>query len=672
MKSTKTVLAHLMVLLLVLAAGCGGGSGGGSPAPAPTLVSIAVTPANSTVAADTVLQFVATGTFSDNTTQDVTATTGWGCSDIAVATVSDAPGSKGVATAMAGGTATITATTGTISGSTKLTVTGPTLVSITVTPANPTIATGSVQQFIATGNYSDNSKQDLTAIASWSSSANSIAAVSDAATSKGVSSAVAAGTTTITATVGTFTDSSVLTVTGPTLVSITVTPANSTTAPGTVLQFVAQGNFSDNTTQVLTSNASWSSSDSTVASVSDAAGSKGTAMAVAAGTATITARLGTVSGSTSLTVAGSGALAPNAMSVTVNGSLCSDATSVGYFNKPCVSVTVCNPGTSTCQTVNDILLDTGSYGLRIFKSAIPGLTLPQVTIGSGSLAECIQFADGSAVWGPVQRASVQLGNEPAVQVPIQVIDASFGTRPTSCTSADPDPATAGFTGILGVGVLTEDCGSGCVNSSRNGIYYSCTGLGCSGTAVSIANQVKNPAAQLPQDNNGFLLQFPSVPPGGVSSTTGSLIFGIGTQTNNTAFSPTVFPTDSRGEFRTVYSGINSQSFLDTGSNAYYIPNLNQSVLPPCSAPNSAWYCPPSTRTLLATTVGATGQPSLPVQFTVGNFLAIVNSPNNVFSETAGTSTFGFDWGLPFFMGRNVFFGFERKAGLGSTGPYVAY
>ena len=53
--------------------------------------------------------------------------------------------------------------------------------------------------------------------------------------------------------------------------------------------------------------------------------------------------------------------------ITVNGSLCSINS---YINKPCVSVTVCTPGTSTCQTIDDILLDTGSFGLRIFKQVL--------------------------------------------------------------------------------------------------------------------------------------------------------------------------------------------------------------------------------------------------------------------------------------------------------------
>ena len=359
----------------------------------------------------------------------------------------------------------------------------------------------------------------------------------------------------------------------------------------------------------------------------------------------------------------------NVLPITVNGALCSSATSAGYFNKPCVSVTICLPGTATCQTVNDILLDTGSYGLRIFNSAIPGLTLPQVASGSGSLAECINFGDGSSIWGPIQLASVQLGSEAPVQVPIQVIDNSFGT-PASCGTPDPDPVTAGYTGILGIGPFAQDCGASCVNLRRNGMYFSCTGSSCSGTAVTLADQVQNPVASLPVDNNGLLVQLPGAQPGGATSLTGSLILGIGTQANNTPASPTVFPNDQSGNLGTVFEGVSSDnSFLDTGSNGLFFPST---LLPLCSGSDSSWYCPPSTQLLPATITGTSGSPSAAVSFDVGNFSTLFSSNNQVFSEMGGTALAGagFDWGLPFFLGRSVFIGIGGSS-LGN-GPFVAY
>jgi len=136
----------------------------------------------------------------------------------------------------------------------------------------------------------------------------------------------------------------------------------------------------------------------------------------------------------------------NVLSITVNGPGLNNS----YPNEPCVSVTICSPGTTTCQTINDIVLDTGSFGLRIFKQEL-NVPLTQVSISSSSLAECIQYADGSSDWGPIQTANVVLGNEPAVQVPIQVIDSTlFNTTALSiCGIPHQSPTDAGYNGILG-------------------------------------------------------------------------------------------------------------------------------------------------------------------------------------------------------------------------------
>src|SRR5512144_1296331 len=196
-----------------------------------------------------------------------------------------------------------------------------------------------------------------------------------------------------------------------TLASIRVTPEQPFADPGATAQFTATGIYSDSTSTVLTESVTWSSSDPSVATISNTTGSKGKATSIAVGITAITAALEGVSGATSLTVAvgGNGGPGVNVLAITVNGSLCSPATSSGYVNKPCVSVTVCSPNSTTaCQTINDILLDTGSSGLRLFKQAL-SVALTQVTNGTGLLAECAHFADGSSDWGPVQRADVRLG-----------------------------------------------------------------------------------------------------------------------------------------------------------------------------------------------------------------------------------------------------------------------
>ncbi len=359
----------------------------------------------------------------------------------------------------------------------------------------------------------------------------------------------------------------------------------------------------------------------------------------------------------------------NVLLVTVNGSLCSASTSVGYLNKPCVSATICTPGTTTCQTIDDILLDTGDGGLRIFKQALT-VPLTQVMSASDNLAECIQYGDGSSVWGPVQKADVVLGTEPAVQVPVHVIDSSFGTAPTACSNAYHTPVDAGFNGILGVGPFKQDCGSTCANNAA--WYYACNGPACHGVTAPLSDQVQNPVASLPLDNNGVIVKLSAVPSGGSPSADGYLVLGIGTQSNNAPPSQvTAFPANQYGDFSTTFSGSTYTAFIDTGSNGLFFPVAGTGITN-CTGLHSDWLCPPATTNFSATTAGATGSPSGVVSFQIGNFDALVASSNNVFPDIGAPAYNAFDWGLPFHLGRDVYVGIEGKiSGLG-TGPYWGF
>jgi hypothetical protein len=259
---------------------------------APVLVSIAVSPSNGTVPAGLSVQFDAMGTYSDGSMQDVTSSVTWSSATNPVATIN----STGLATGVMTGGTTIIAALGAVQGTAMLTVTSPVLASISVTPTNPSIAAGTTQQFTATGTYSDGSTQNLNTTVTWSSSATSVATISTA----GLATSVAQGSTTITATLGPISGMTTLTVTAaaPTLVSIAVTPANSTIVLTTSQQFTATGTYSDSSTQNLTATATWSSSATSVASISAA----GLASAAGPGSTMIQAASGAVSGSTTLTV----------------------------------------------------------------------------------------------------------------------------------------------------------------------------------------------------------------------------------------------------------------------------------------------------------------------------------------------------------------------------------
>jgi hypothetical protein len=276
---------------------------------AATLVSIAVTPANPSIALGTTQQFTATGTFTDSHTQNLTSTATWDSSTLTTAVVSP----TGLATSLLPGTATISATSGGITGSTVLTVTAAVLVSIAISPLDATIPLGATQQFTATGTYSDGTTQDVTATGHWTSTSATVATISNSAGKQGLATSKSAGTTTIGITLNAVSSSVTLTVSPVALVTIAITPPAPTISLGTTQQFTATGTYSDGSTQAITAVVTWSSSAATVATISNTAGSNGLATSAGVGSAIITATSGTVSATATLTV-GSAALESLAIS----------------------------------------------------------------------------------------------------------------------------------------------------------------------------------------------------------------------------------------------------------------------------------------------------------------------------------------------------------------------
>jgi 6-phosphogluconolactonase (cycloisomerase 2 family) len=289
---SRAVLSLLfsLVAIAVFLQGCA--SNGQAQHP-PTLVSIAVTPVNPSVAAGNPEQFTATGTYSDNSTQNLSSVVTWTSGTPATATIS----TGGLATTLKAGTSLITATSGSISGNTTLTVAPKALVSIAVTPVNPSVALGLQQQFTATGTYTDNSTGNITTSVTWTSGTPATATISTG----GLATTVAVGTSVITATSGSISGNTTLTVTVATLESIAVTPANPTIAQGVALQFTATGNYSDGSTGNITNAVGWSSTNTLVATIN------GSGLATAVGT-----------GSATINVTGSGIVGSSALNVTAS------------------------------------------------------------------------------------------------------------------------------------------------------------------------------------------------------------------------------------------------------------------------------------------------------------------------------------------------------------------
>jgi hypothetical protein len=365
-----------------------------------------------------------------------------------------------------------------------------------------------------------------------------------------------------------------------------------------------------------------------------------------------------------------------------------------------VSVTICVPGTNVCQTVDNIQVDTGSQGLRILQSVIPSLPLPSLVDSNNgdTLYNCVSFLDTSYLWGPVQQADVKIAGEVASGASgelVQTVSSSNTGIPTACTNGgtinENTPLLLGANGILGVGLEPTDCivagtdfCDGSVSSTAPPVYFECPSSGCQSSDAPIivpqSAQVVNPVFLFSTDNNGVVIQLPAVP--SVAPTAnGSLIFGIGTESNNGLGTATVFGLDTNDNFITAYAGQTlNASFIDSGSNGLFFP----STITVCGD-NASFYCPAGLLTQSATNAGATGTPISAVNFSVDN-------ADNLFNDNPGDAAFGtlagpqgtantcsssggsctFDWGLPFFFGRTVFTAIDGQPVSGGTGPFWAY
>ena len=366
--------------------------------------------------------------------------------------------------------------------------------------------------------------------------------------------------------------------------------------------------------------------------------------------------------------------ADNVLSVTVESGPNGNAVNTLY-----AAVTICQPGSTTnCQTIDHVLVDTGSTGLRLLSSVVaPGLNLSRTTTSSGgTLLNCAQFLDNSFAWGPVVTVDMALGGKKAAAVPIQLIaDPVSNHLAASCSSgvALSSVSTLGAKGILGIGLFKEDCGSPCASNAANGVYYSCSDGACSATlasAASTSQQLKNPVPLFASDNNGLLIDLPAVASSGAASLNGSVVFGIATQSNNQFTSGTVLKT-STGKFTAMFAGRSlNRSFLDTGSNALF---FDSSAIPPCGVGASGFYCP-STRTQLSATLLDNNLASTGVTFSIDNALTLFSGGNSVLPTLSGPvgDAQTFDWGLPFFYGRRVFIGIEQQSSSAGTGPFYAF
>jgi len=357
------------------------------------------------------------------------------------------------------------------------------------------------------------------------------------------------------------------------------------------------------------------------------------------------------------------------------------------------TLTICDAN-SNCQTIDHIQVDTGSAGLRIFKGALKTVDLAQIVDNQGkALAVCQTFAAKGSAWGPVQAASVKLASEPAILIPVQVIDATFGAqpRPSPC-DGQVLPAEYPANGILGI----EGIGRG-----DSGVYFTCQANACTEFTPSDPQRVANPVLALPVDNNGVIINLPAISDNGQATAYGTLVLGIGTTWDNdpntysanlvvTVKLNTNFPLSATTITRTSESlgntGIQTPVFrwftqfaLDTGSNAYFFTDPNIKRCPQSSGEKilnveDPWYCP-ATPTNFAVAVGAISGSAWHFQVWIRDKTALTDKTDSLAFNDLG-SDLGiqdtFIAGLPFFYGKQVYLGYAKKSSSLGDGPLYGY
>ncbi|GJH05704.1 DUF3443 family protein [Paraburkholderia terrae] len=348
------------------------------------------------------------------------------------------------------------------------------------------------------------------------------------------------------------------------------------------------------------------------------------------------------------------------------------------INQPMVSVTICAAGsnaTTNCTVVPNVLVDTASFGLRLFASTIPttlaSLPVETDTASGKTITECAIFGSANT-YGSVRLADVKLSGKIAQNVPVNILaDPSItAAEPSECVvnQTASSPSTLRANGILGIGTSAQDCGSQCENSIVSKSYYATDASTNTSIAVPVAKQVWNPVALFAQDNNGVILEMAQVPGAGTRSTTGTLVFGIDTQANNTPANAgaTDLATTQYGDFTASYNGASTVSFMDSGTNVLLFADSSMARL------GTGFYAPTATAGHTVT-ISASNLSGASVGFNIANANTLAASGGYAFNNIGAYQAGLFDLGLPFMFGRHVFYGIQGKSSAGGgAGPYVAY
>lgn len=337
------------------------------------------------------------------------------------------------------------------------------------------------------------------------------------------------------------------------------------------------------------------------------------------------------------------------------------------FNRMTTSITLCAPGSRRCVSIDNIMVDTGSVGLRLQGRALAGFMLPAEQDGGHDVAECFSFVGHSNIWGKVRLADVHLGGLVASSLPVQVSDGALA-RPAdaSCPNYDNDPASNGTLGI----------GRG--SMERIGILYTCEAGSCTklpAGGVPDTLRIPNPVSRLPKDNNGEVFVFPPATHAVSREVHGKLYLGVNTAANNMLDRRvTILPLDARGYFTTRFHGRNyPQSYIDSGTQtiSFLDPKLSKCSNTPFD------YCTTNAVNVFGAMVQPTDKTSSMLSlFRIMQQPGIPGLLHDVYDDivSVGGTPGQFVWGLPFFVEKRVYLVQEGRTpnGFLQTGPFYGF
>lgn len=256
-----------------------------------SLTTILINAPNTSLPVGITTQYTATGIYSDGSTADITNNVVWTSSSSSIASISNSIGSHGLATALSAGSSSITATQNSVTSSVStLTVSAITLNEILISSTTTTTPTGTTVQYTATGVYSSGTTLDITNDVTWLSSNPAVASISNNSGSHGLLTAISGGSTVISATLNSVnSNNSNFTVTTVSLNQLVISSSDNPAPLGVTSQFTALGVYSDGSTTDLTDQVLWTSSNTGVATISNASGSRGLATPIITGNTNIQA-----------------------------------------------------------------------------------------------------------------------------------------------------------------------------------------------------------------------------------------------------------------------------------------------------------------------------------------------------------------------------------------------